>query len=142
MANYNKIIIDEEDSYLLEKHCFCINNGYAVCRIDGKNKYLHRIIMEAKDGEIIDHKNGNRLDNRKENLRHVTKQQNNMNRAIGKNNKTGIKGVKYLKDRKKYRAYIFFNKKEINLGCFNTLEEAKKVRIEAENKYFGEYVRC
>lgn len=58
------------------------------------------------------------------------------NESINKNNTTGVRGVSYRKDRNKYRAYIKFQKKNISLGNYDTLEEAAKARRKAEEEYF------
>ena len=86
---------------------------------------------------IVDHINHNTLDNRKDNLRVTTNSNNLRNGTIRTNNKTGVKGVSYCKERKKYVASIKVNYKTINLGRFDTLEEAKKKREEAEILYWA-----
>jgi HNH endonuclease len=88
----------------------------------------------------IDHKNGDLLDNRVENLRISTPEQNAMNRKICRNNNSGVTGVGLVKSGR-YRARITVNKKEMNLGTFKTKEEAIKARKDAEVKYFGEWAR-
>ncbi|WP_054709881.1 AP2 domain-containing protein [Bacillus sp. JCM 19041] len=55
---------------------------------------------------------------------------------ISKRNTSGVRGVSFSKRTNKYMAYIRFQNKHMNLGCYKTLEEAKEARIEAENKYF------
>jgi hypothetical protein len=107
---------------------------------DGLNgKYLHRVIMDCPEGMFIDHKDHNKLNNCRSNLRIVTQQQNNMNNAKQKNNKSGVLGVHWYKASEKWRARIKINNKEIHLGSFDNLEDASKARKEAEIKYFGEF---
>ena len=122
---------------------FCLSNkGYAIYSgtKDGLcNKLLHRIIMGDPDGEFIDHINRDPLDNRRENLRIVSIQENNMNVSISKRNKSGIAGVCWDKDANKWRATIRYKYKLIHLGRFDTLEEATKARKDAEEEYFGEF---
>ena len=84
----------------------------------------------------VDHINHNRLDNRKSNLRIVTRQENMYNKSEYKNNTSGVKGVKWNKDRQKWQVQINHNKKRIHLGLYSDLEEAKQVRLKAEEKYF------
>ena len=98
--------------------------------------------MNTPKGSQIDHINGNGLDNRKENLRFTTNQQNGFNRKNpNKNNKLGVKGVRCVKNRKKFKAQIRLNGKSIHLGCFNILGDADSVYRIAEEKYFGEFAR-
>lgn len=93
---------------------------------------LHRFIMDCTDSNIfIDHINGDVFDNRKINLRKCTNQEN------CRNNK-GV-GVSFRKDRSKWRAYIMVDRKQINLGYYETIEEALKARQEGELKYFKEF---
>ena len=109
---------------------------YVQKRVNGKNIYLHRYIMNNPDG-IVDHINHNTLDNRKNNLR-ITNNANNLrNGTLRTNNKTGINGVYYDRIRNKYLVKIKVNYKTIYLGRYNTLEEAKKVRKKAEIKYWA-----
>ena len=61
--------VDKEDNFLLESYSFCTNgNGYVVARVDGKLRYLHRMILRDEKGLEIDHINGDKLDNRRMNL--------------------------------------------------------------------------
>ena len=116
-------------------------NGYRAIQIEGKLYRAHRLVWKYHYGkdpkEFIDHIDGNRLNNNIENLREATNQQNNFNKATHKNNKLGIKGV--IKYGNKYRAAIIINGKNKHLGMFNTIEEARLAREEAENKLFKEF---
>lgn len=116
------------------------NSGYVRSKYD-RNKYvfLHRIILNLPDNKFTDHINNNKLDNRNENLRICTKAENNRNAGIQVNSATGYTGVNLDKRRNKYRAYIKFNKKQIFLGYFNTIEDAAKVREQAEREYFKDF---
>lgn len=113
-------------------------NGYCSNRHLGI--YAHRIIMDCPNGMVVDHINHNTLDNRKANLRICTQQQNlfNNHQPVGE---SGHKGISICKRNtiRPYMASIKINGKAKYLGCFTTLEEAIKVREEAEEKYFGEY---
>jgi hypothetical protein len=88
---------------------------------------------------FVDHINGNKADNRKNNLRLVTASQNLMNTKLRSDNTSGYKGVYYNKKNNKRYARITVNKKIINLGSFKNKEDAIKIRKDAEEKYFGEY---
>ena len=92
-----EILVDDDFTEFLKVKTWSIlvkdSRNYVITTFapDYKHVYLHRLIMGAKKGEFVDHINGNCLDNRKCNLRICTQQQNNRNRAISKNNKTGYK---------------------------------------------------
>jgi len=118
--------------------------GYAGAEIYGettKRIFMHRFIVNCPDGYVVDHINGNRLDNRKSNLRIVTRRQNGKNRGINSNNTSGYKGVTFDSRSNKYRASIMSDYKIIHLGTFQTAEEAAEAYAEASRKYHGEYGR-
>jgi hypothetical protein len=116
-------------------------NGYRRIQIEGKRYKAHRLIWKYHYGkdpkEFIDHIDGNKINNDIKNLRESTRQQNGFNRGPQKNNKLGIKGVR--KHGNKYTARITINGKMKRLGAFNTIEEARLVREEAEKKLFKEF---
>ena len=97
--------------------------------------------MNVPKDKQVDHKFGNVLDNRKENLRIATPQQNSMNQKKRKTNKSGYSGVGYIKETGKWRASLYFKRKHISLGCYKTKEEAIQARIRGEEKFFGEFKR-
>lgn len=122
--------------------------GYAarVEIVDGKRVKcpMHRVIAQHygwyTDGCDIDHINGDRLDNRKCNLRVATRRQNAANRGTNKNNKSGYKGVNlYDPVRMVWRAQIMHNGKKISLGYYRTAEEAALAYNHAAKEYFGEF---
>lgn len=139
----DEIIIDAEDYPLLS--CFnwrCDSNGYPVSSsFTGVQTCISRIILISGDGPMVDHINGNVLDNRKENLRACTHTQNMWNRKTQKNNKLGVKGVYFCHHRLKYVARIVVNKKKINLGRFDKLEDAAQAYKDAALLYHGEFAR-
>ena len=105
--------------------------------------WMHREILglDGDDKRRADHINGNTLDNRDENLRIVTVQQNRANSAIPETNKSGFKGVCWHKTANKWIAYITAKGKRMELGRFDKIEDAAAARCEAELKYFGEFAR-
>jgi hypothetical protein len=137
-------IIDEP---IVNAHIWYINtvNGkkYWASNIivNGKKTIirLHSIIMNPATGMVVDHINGDTLDNRRENLRVCLQSQNIMNSIIRKDNKTGVKGVTYIKSSKKYRVRIVANKICYNVGCYSTIEDAAIARETAALLYHGEY---
>lgn len=119
-----RIIVDPEYQYLLSKYKWWIkSNGYVTARIDGKFILLHRLIMKAKDEEEIDHKNRNKADNRKSNLK-VSTRVENMRNVDYQPGKSGIVGVTFHTQNKNWIARIRNGKTRIHLGSFSTKKEA------------------
>ena len=136
-----RAIIDLEDVDKVKnfKWCFDAHNNSVICYKNNKNTLLHRLIMNPNEDMVVDHINHNRLDNRKSNLRICTQHQNCMNVSKRSNNTSGVVGVYWDKQNKKWTSKININKKGTFLGYFNTKEEAIQARQEAEIEYYGEY---
>ena len=99
---------------------------------------LHRVILNAPRHLQVDHRDGNGLNNKRNNLRLATSSQNNHNRHKIKA-RSGVQGVKFSKNR--WEARINIDKKEIYLGRFITKEQATIVRELAAKRYFGEFAQ-
>lgn len=111
-----------------------------VGKTDNRHKaHMHRQIMNASEGEEIDHINHNTLDNRRENLRLCTHQQNSMNRRKRTGLSSIYKGVCWHKQHKKWLARIKINNKQFCLGYHKWEANAAKAYDEAAKKYFGEF---
>lgn len=105
---------------------------------------LHRFIMGATGDEVVDHINGDTLDNRKCNLRVVTVQQNVMNhKHHNSRTKSGHRGVFWYHAHgfNKWVAKIQKDGKRIHIGYFDELQDAIDARLKAEEEYFGEFAR-
>ena len=96
--------------------------------------------MDEHDFHVrIDHKNHDKMNNRKSNLRRANNSENAMNSELSSANTSGVTGVYHDKKRNKWIASIMFNYKNIHLGRFDKFEDAVKARKDAEEKYFGEW---
>ncbi len=109
--------------------------------VQGK-RLLHKIILPVKLGLFVDHIDGDGLNCRRSNLRPATKSQNCFNRAPLPSNKTGVSGVSFRKIDGKWAANITVDCRRIQLGGFDTIEEAIEARRAAERKYRSEFVRA
>lgn len=115
----------------------CLTNNKARKFIN-----IHKIIMgDNEEYPLIDHRNGNTLDNRKDNLRFCTCQQNNMNRKSRKGSTSKYKGVSWSTKSKKWDVGIYVDKKTIHLGMYKSEDEAALVYNRAASFYFGEFAR-
>lgn len=101
--------------------------------------YMHRLICGALVGEIVDHINGNRLDNRRANLRIVNDKQNALNRGKQRNNTSGYKGVTKHTINKSWCAEIKAGNKRVRLNGFSTPEDAAIAYNYLAIKYHGEF---
>lgn len=143
-------LIDDEDFEYLSQWKWSFDGRYAVRgqKINGKRKTirLHSFLMQTPIGMDTDHINGDKLDNRKSNLRICTKSENMFNRKIQKNNKSGHVGVFFNKKHKKWQSTIKKNGKNIYLGLFYDFgdaveaykNKARELFIECSNKRLGE----
>ena len=137
-----KFYFDKEDYKLVKDYCWRKDGtGYLVSRErgTGKNMLLHRLVMNAKDGEVVDHINHDKLNNCKSNLRKCTQGDNVKNTSINKSNTSGVTGIHWNKKISKWQAYIRVNRKQIHLGYFTSKTEAIRVRVHSELEIFGEY---
>jgi hypothetical protein len=116
------------------------NKGYIEIAINRKRYLAHRLAWMYVYGEwpnqFIDHKNGNPLDNRIENLRDVSHKTNCENkRTIGTKNTSGYLGAGWREDRKKWRGVITVNRKQKFLGFFDTAELAHQAYLNAKREF-------
>ena len=134
------MFIDLADYPLVSKYTWGISsNGYVISyslrRKTGKLIHLHRLLTDCPPNMKVDHINHNRLDNRRENLRVCTSQQNNLNVRKYAKSTSKYKGVTYCKQLNKWRAKTKHLGKTISLGYYDTEEEGAL----AYNKYMLEH---
>jgi hypothetical protein len=133
-------IIDAADADAVGRHKWCADviggRPYAASRINGKNTRLHRFLMGNPAG-VVDHINGDALDNRRANLRVCTIKENVRNQA----RKDGrLKGV--TRSKGKWTARLMVDGRNLYLGLYGSPEAAAQAYDAAARQHFGEYARC
>jgi hypothetical protein len=137
-----KVKVSPEDEHLLAAYPWTISGrGYVQSVRRGVATLLHRLILSAPPGSVVDHINGDPSDNRRENLRICSHTENMRNRKVSKSNKLGLKGVHWDRGRSRYRALIWVDGKKKWLGSYKTAEEAKAAYDSAAPIYHGEFAR-
>lgn len=142
-AEIGRAKIDLEDIELARsnKWTLLVKSGYVM---NSAGKYLHRLVMNAAHGQIVDHirvGKDARSDNRKQNLRFVTHRQNSIHRKMHENNSSGMKGVFRRRGRDKWTAVVGFDGKLRWLGNFSTRAlAAEAYAIEAARLHGSDYV--
>lgn len=141
-------LVDNEDFEKVNKYKWCFQTrGYAYRHAPaefysrGCVLYMHRIIMNAPDGIEVDHINGDKLDNRRENLRFANRSQNSRNTPKRKNGTSGFKGVTFVKRLSKWKAQIEIDNRGKYLGVFLDKEDAARAYDEVAKMYFGEFAK-
>ncbi len=139
-----RVFIDLDKKDLIKQYKIYVRKHgvkrYALITINGKKHFLHRFLLGLHEEEytlqkVVDHINGDSLDNRIENLRICTQKENMCN--IRK--KSSIVGVSWYKAGNQWSARAMHNYKPIHIGYFNTYEEAIYARVKWEKENFGDY---
>lgn len=104
----------------------------------GNRQRLHRVILDHPNG-IVDHKNRNKLDNRKINLRVTDNKGNSGNVGIRRSNSSGYKGVSFHAASRKWKAQMSVDNKSVHIGLFTTPEEAARAYDSATRQRHGEF---
>jgi hypothetical protein len=138
-----RILIDPSDFGLVGGYTWTVKRSgrhqYAVTWISGHLVRMHRLIMAPDRKFVIDHINGNGLDNRRKNLRICLNAENCRNQRL----RVGVKfkGVNYVARVKRFRAYVTLNRKQTHLGYFERAIDAAKAYNKKARELHGEYAR-
>lgn len=147
--NRYALVDDEDFEYLSQFKWYASKQGNTFyAHRDSRNRKrdkgtiicMHREIMNSPK-DLVDHIDGNGLNNQKKNLRTCTRSQNSMNQKAHRDSTSKLKGVTFDKSRNKYAAQINFNGKKIYLGRFSVKEKAYQAYCEACVKYHGEFAK-
>lgn len=141
-----QVFIDEADSKILSTHWLTIKQvGYVYVMqkqraIPGSRNWIlfHRLLLGAAKGQLVDHANGNKLDNRRENLRVCTYSQNMAN-SKSRNGRT--KGVWFCPSSGRFHAYIKINYRRVFLGSYPTEPQAQEAYNIAAKAGFREFAK-
>jgi hypothetical protein len=136
----SEFVVSSCDADNVSRHGWCLSNtGYIVAHINRRVSTLHGFLLGKSDRALIDHINGDRTDNRRENLRRVNDFQNSQNQNISTRNTSGYKGVHWNKTVQKWQANIRAYGKQYFLGYFLNREAAAIGYNEAAKETHGKY---
>ena len=136
MSSGKSVLIDHDCAYLFSVP-WGLCGGYAARNIErGQAIYLHRLVLNGFS-ERVDHINGDKLDNRRANLRPASHRDNIRNQRLRIDSSTGFKGVR--KRYKKWSAQITYDGRQIHLGSANSAEDAAILYDKAAEELFGEF---
>lgn len=144
LSNGGATLVDAADLEWLPALTWRRNPGGYVfatvqCKTGRKVVQLHRLIAGARVGQVVDHANGDTLDNRRSNLRACAQRRNCQNRKRHSNNTSGFKGV--LERDGYFRAFIMLNGYQLALGQYNDAIAAALAYDRAALEHFGEFAR-
>lgn len=145
------VIVDVEDYHYLNQWKWqCTKHGYAARSISfqkpdkswsSKTVFMHRVIMQTPEGLFTDHADENKLNNRKVNLRICTRSENQYNKLLRADNKSGRKGINWIKKTSMWVVRVQADKKRQIFGYFKDLEEAKIAHSKAVRLLHGEFAK-
>lgn len=135
-------LFDASDYETVKRYTWYISKrGYVTTNVKRKATPMHKILLGNTKGFDVDHISGNKLDNRRCNLRICTHQQNMFNQNIRSTNTSGFIGVSLMKNTGKYEAYIHYNGKKYYLGLYDNAVDAAIARDREAIKKFGRFAR-
>jgi hypothetical protein len=148
LGNGPDAVIDAAAAHLVEHRNWSMaTTGYARTGVyvGGGEKdqtvLMHRHIVGATASEHVDHIDGDKLNNRRSNLRVCSRSQNLANRGVPTTNKTGFKGVSICKQTRSFRAQLKVNGEVFRIGRFKTAKEAALAYDQVAKKHLGEFAR-
>ncbi len=133
--------VDAADYEWLSRWTWHLKDGYAIRLEKRKHVYMHRQIMQPPDGMMVDHKNLNKLDNTRMNLRVCTAQENACNRSKKRGTSSRFHGVSYVKRDRKYLAQVHYKGETFCCGRFTDEIEAARARDHRAVEVLGEAAR-
>lgn len=143
IRNWASVLVDDEDYEKFSKYYWYLDKADYVRTHTANNLksvYLHRLIMNVfEEGVEIDHRDRDKLNCQKDNLRICTRAGNSQNKDKMFTNTSGYKGVHYCKRECKFQARIYLGTYRKSLGYYFTAEEAARVYDKAAQKHFGEF---
>jgi hypothetical protein len=133
-------LFSKSDYDIVKRYTWYISKrGYVTTNVKRIATPMHKIILDNTDGFDVDHISGDKLDNRRSNLRICTHQENMFNQRLRSNNTSGFIGVSLMKNVGRYEAYIHYNSKKHHLGLYDNPVDAAIARDRAAKKYYGEF---
>jgi hypothetical protein len=145
MTSGHTLVVDDADASIAASRSWQAQPGksgtfYAAGLIDGKKVYLHRLIMQAGQGQRVDHINGNGLDNRRDNLRLCSNAENMRNMRVSPlRGSSAFKGVSWNRRRNKWRAYIVKDGRQLSIGYFTNESDAARSYDRTAALMFGQF---
>lgn len=139
LTKWGVTMVSPQDAYLLIANAWYLGSARnGRCYVQSKRTYLSRKIIQTPKGMDTDHIDGNTLDNRRSNLRPVSRADNIRNRHAPPPGASGFRGVSFSKTCSLWLAYYFFGGKTRTVGYFKTAEEAAKARDKMCKALFGD----
>lgn len=144
LTKNKRLLVDADSLDLISGTCYLGRGGYAHHTNHGKTESIHRFVVGAKEGQIVDHINRNKLDCRSANLRFVTAAENTRHSGVRNQSKTGYKNVTRPKSKKRpdyeiYGVLIFVDGKKRSFGYFKTAVEAARHADKINKELFGRF---
>lgn len=135
-------MFDISDYDIIKNYTWYISKrGYVTTNIKRKATPMHKVLLSYKKGFVVDHISGDKLDNRRSNLRICTQQENMFNQKLRSTNTSGYIGVSYIDRVCRYEAYLHKDGKKYYLGLYDSPVEAAIERDKMAKFHFGKYAR-